>query len=1546
LASFNGPDWIIRKPDYPHLLDTTGSVAFPSGRWAQRTSVPVPLTTGLRRDGKPAFIVWTSHGLAGTNWVATPEGKKKVGGVAVGRRSAELIRRLALGRGTRQLVFTCYAAAAPEGGMSVAQQVADEHIEDVETVGGTVTVSHGRAPGAELRLVSKQGDAPGEWQSFRRRPAAARGSGEASARLPLAGQSARYRSWYGTPLWKQVAAEHELVLGEALDKSAPLRQFVREFAEALAASGTYQVSVPADPRSVSEVMTGIDRAVRQVHPDKDVTLAIGSATQDRFLQMRGLLLRVGPFPSVKPLLRAYKAVAFPIGHRVLLAALIGWQLRSGTASLAEILGDYVEDGLAEDGRGMDLDRLKDAVLGDAVDLYDWARSALSPFEGGVQELTGTYGGAWLPPHHRMYSSGVAAGDTTGIEVPEGIMAAVRLLMPADTPPAVPAGQEVQLGAPSWAARHAAVRAWAARRSGSPLDHLLPAHLTALFVGAHAPDHRLISALSADELSGRPGATQRLADELRDVVDEALAEGSLDFPYALENQPEFRALADEARRTGPMDDRYEQSATEIHDLVASLLEAVRDDVDKHRGMLAEALAALPATQEPVYFGYWAPGVLETSALGTLHSTTIQQYRAATADPATVLDQLDGEPHAAGSHRVVVRFEGSPARDVSFAAQDPALRQALFPWKTRAAVQARGVLYDDYGRPYEYQVAAAGRLDAAMDVDAQAPAESGAESSSQADADGSAMDVDSDEDAPWDIEEDVPANGPGLQPVDAGDEGADAADSGGEDALDEPLPVAAHEPRYPLLFTGPGRARYAERSAGYARAVGRVLAADPMVVGHVQQLIDHTLGLVQGMHGADHRGWRGFLRHLLDRPTAASADLTAAVARLRDKRNPPPLAELVDAFARIAPQYAEELHLPAPAGVRARGAAWTAEMTRRGYRVAGLTGEQAEQARQIGLLLGVYRHLNMPDGDVLVFREALAGWILPREDALPLEWFLDASHRAGVRDEEMEPDPWQTDLSRVHGWVHGILDPTARLPLGALAGDKALLELAGQPPHVAVYQDTTAELLAPRISRQSGLADILDVLGAGAGHHVVANRDEEVVWRERRAAFRDLLRTLGSDEPLSSLNTGHAMALTVASGPDSRFLQPGITLERLRELIQEAGQEGRPADPASWPLLMLRDPAIGALVEAPGADFAARTREAVDAFAAAADDALLAEVRQHTMMATEAMALFQAPAAGRGRVWYWTERPGPLFTGPEQQTAEGAAGYRAYRLGTSSRQVAMDRLDALVERQRAEGRQDSWHVELVEVERPLTVRDTAMFSRTPDQRPVQSPEAISLQIVSRTAAYDPERGVWYAQTLAKETAPPEARVPWQREILRRELRTPDGTWYGTGSFNARDIAGRHAHWKNLQTVTDYFVENEARTLGSPLHHWPLPAAGHQRPGAPKFFASISHSTRNAYQMVGPFGAMHVNPTLAGVRFADWLADAPADIPFVMVACWAAGAPPGSGDSVAQLTADGSAAQRPFLAGTSVVMTARGKETGRPYTGLEQRWDHPAPGWATFR
>ncbi|MEU2773564.1 lonely Cys domain-containing protein, partial [Streptomyces sp. NPDC007162] len=738
-ASFNGPDWISRSEDYPRLLHMRPGTVYEPPDFYRRQPFPLPLTTGLRQPGdKPAFTVWTSHGLAGLAEALTPEGLKRVTGTWIGRRSAQLMRQLGLGRGTRQLVFTCYGAYGPDGLPAVAQKVANEHSDGIETVGSTTsnqahTVSD-PDPQSEVYLYKEKGKPAPEWRVFQ--PQAGVSRDEQAARLPLAGQGPRYRSRYETPDWEQVARAHEKAIGKALDEAADAKNFAKRFADALTASGKYQVNPPGTVASVSDLMEAIDGAARRVHGDKEFTLAEDDTAREELRTVRGLLLRTGPFPSMKPLFDAYEAIEFSGGHRPFLKALIAWRLSNGTHTLTEVLGEYTEASLAEDGRGINVDRLKDALLGDAVDLYAWVRSELSPFDSGIEELTDTYDADWQPPHHQLYFPGLTSQSAGGVEVPEGLMEAIRQLENAGDLPGISEADTDYLGGGSWAARHAALRDWSARHSGSPLENLLPAHLTALYVATHGPDHRLLRAHLEPESGGATPGRDRLADAIGETIDEAMASGSLDFPYLLSEDPRFYQLATEAAGIAdPAEERYGEIGAEMMGMVQVLAEAVSETVGETLGVLAEALAVQPKVDAPVYIGYLAPGELRNHLPGTLHSVVIPQFQQGSLDPGTVFGGLGDPPP--GQHWVLLQAEGSPARDVSFGAKDPQARQVMFPWRTDAPITARGVMYDANGEPYEYQVAASGQRPEPMEIDSGAVSET----SSEAAPSGDLMEIDS-------------------------------------------------------------------------------------------------------------------------------------------------------------------------------------------------------------------------------------------------------------------------------------------------------------------------------------------------------------------------------------------------------------------------------------------------------------------------------------------------------------------------------------------------------------------------------------------------------------------------------------------------------------------------------------------------------------------------------------------------------------------------------------------------------------------------------------
>lgn len=745
-------------------------------------------------------------------------------------------------------------------------------------------------------------------------------------------------------------------------------------------------------------------------------------------------------------------------------------------------------------------------------------------------------------------------------------------------------------------------------------------------------------------------------------------------------------------------------------------------------------------------------------------------------------------------------------------------------------------------------------------------------------------------------------------------------------------AVHEPRYPNLFTGPSRAEYQARSDEYGRAAARTLAADPLMRAHLQEALSQVVQISRSRPGGL---TPAFLSLLHSGSSLHGLAAVAAEKRLLDPDNPPPFDELMAAFQRVAPHFASAQQLPVVAGIQAREAAWDAEMRRRGYHGSGeLTAGQLQQARDVELMLRVYDELRIPGGDKFMFREAVAGWFLSRPDALPWEWFLDVSHRAGVWDEEVEPDPWLTDMSRVHGWIHGTLDPRERLPHGTLAGDQAVRD-ALRPPHVVMYAAQTEPLLGHEVTGLGVWFDPTQVLGVGFNQLTGVTGRASELWGARREALRDQLRDPATLTVLQRLSAGHCMALTLVSGPDARFFVPGVlgggpqALDRLRAEFQAAGLSTDPSNRAQWPLLMLRDPGIRAVIggSAPAADLKA----AVDAFVQRVDERLLAEVRGHASMAEEALDLLPAkPADGRSAV-YTLIAPGPLFGGTSTYPGKGKElPLSAFHIGSSDRAAALkdlnDRLKGVPPGTR--------HGVVLEVVRPLSSRETSIFSLTPGKRQVQSPRPTTLRTLGHSYGRDGKTGLWYELIVATEVQRPTSKIAWDNEVLVRGVRTPSGVLFGYSSHNSRDHAFRRDAYARFPFVSHHKVHDIRNGKSGPPRPWPLPVGVSQHTGKPGFAVFAAHGSPHLLAVIGRFGPKLLSGTQSGAESARRLAEAGIanDTPLLQWQCSVGTKRPGL-SSVAQQAVGEQPPQRASYAGNTVVGTS-----GRG----QQNYVELAPGW----
>ncbi|CAM5608822.1 hypothetical protein SGRIM119S_03412 [Streptomyces griseorubiginosus] len=675
-------EWSAWRRTFSNLPDLTNYVIY--GKDGKRRPVSPPVATGFTTD-EPPFVVFASHGKRATGYVLGPEGAALVSGGLAGRLADTLAPA------KRQLLLVCHAASGGEAGVpSLAQNAANRR------AGGSVTAATGESGMQVLSTLqsviyadSAAGRPDAEWLHFQRKalaPAAHERVG-----LPFGGRRSGRHRLFETPDWQQTAENHEAAIFDASVNSPELLALADELTYELNRSG-YSVVAPQGTRTLVNLMAAIDTAVHALRTERTYTLAEDGQKQAEFLAQRGILVGSGEFRSMAPLFDAYREIVLKrpndetVDDRKLLLAAIALG-RSTGRTLAAVLHDYSRT-VADDNRGIALDGLRDALLGDAVDIYDWVRRNLVPITGAWDDLIAQYGEAWLPPHHQMYHPGFTTQTTGDLTVPEGLVRAIGATT-GQLPP-VTSDLAHEVGAGTWAERRTAVDAWVREHSESPLDRLMPAHLTALFLATHQPDHDLLTRAEMN------------AAQLPRVVEDMVDRGSADFPYLLADDAPFLQLSADPALRNPNDPRYGQARERLVRRAAELAPTVRSWIPLHAGMLAEALAKLPhlPAGQPVYVGvYWPSGDLDSAAVP-------QNWSSRRSSSPCVLRRTRWRrcSPVAGYQRTVVEVQASAARDVSFASGRPGLRQAMFPWDTEVLVTSHLRAQDAQHEPFEWIVAA--------------------------------------------------------------------------------------------------------------------------------------------------------------------------------------------------------------------------------------------------------------------------------------------------------------------------------------------------------------------------------------------------------------------------------------------------------------------------------------------------------------------------------------------------------------------------------------------------------------------------------------------------------------------------------------------------------------------------------------------------------------------------------------------------------------------------------------------------------------------------
>ncbi|MFK4107093.1 hypothetical protein ACI2L1_45165, partial [Streptomyces sp. NPDC019531] len=572
-----------------------------------------------------------------------------------------------------------------------------------------------------------------------------------------------------------------------------------------------------------------------------------------------------------------------------------------------------------------------------------------------------------------------------------------------------------------------------------------------------------------------------------------------------------------------------------------------------------------------------------------------------------------------------------------------------------------------------------------------------------------------------------------------------------------------------------------SEEHEKGIGQVLAADPKVVQQARAAVGQLYTYLALRHGAVKARQAFFPEH------QDPADAREAMRRLRDPGSDASLSELMTAFANAA--YANPADeytlsrllsqrgdgararwqratrfitaLPStmrrwfslrgwpirmrtgaviaarPESARGRDAAWLAQMRdRRGLRV----GQSA--AHSAAWLLQVHRWLNVPDGDALLFRQALMGWLLPSGEHSLFD-VLEASHQAGTRD-AAEPDLSGIDAAGLHGWADGNLDPRGllgdpevRKRVGAEVREALLESLT--PPHQRMYVARTTWLTSDVTGEGAGTDAFSRMTGRPGGESLSGTVPPPFppVRRESREALDDgLLRH--DDVQVLHAETAYVFALHLVSGSDARLLDErfgdgveGARLlrERAREVVEDAfAAAGRPSETdfrSSLPLLFLRDERFRELARqaevligqtmpgGPGTQLP-QLRHALTEHAEQLAGKLQEELGEHREMAAEALAMM-APVHSSV---YWTSEAA-------HAPAEGAR-LILPRFHWATTRFDTARAQALV--RGADARPAVWEAE------NATGRDISPFARVPGEGTVRYAAPVTVEVVAREERLD--------------------------------------------------------------------------------------------------------------------------------------------------------------------------------------------------------------------
>ncbi|MFK4107073.1 hypothetical protein ACI2L1_45045, partial [Streptomyces sp. NPDC019531] len=727
-----------------------------------------------------------------------------------------------------------------------------------------------------------------------------------------------------------------------------------------------------------------------------------------------------------------------------------------------------------------------------------------------------------------------------------------------------------------------------------------------------------------------------------------------------------------------------------------------------------------------------------------------------------------------------------------------------------------------------------------------------------------------------------------------------------------------------------------SERYEKAVGEVLAADPRVIAEARKAVSALYGYllrsndyspvgrpatVRRAEMARGLGYRKAEVWQLIDPANSNVRLVSLMARFEDLAYLSPTKISLSALWQDRPELNTK-NLSSEPPTETHSDSFLQEARERGLRMT------QEPATLVKWLLKVHRML-VPDGDALLFREAMLGWLLP-SGRHSLAEILAAAQQADVRD-SVEPSISRVDAARLHGWVNGVLDPLDRLTsvesmrdLAPTLADRLML------PHHQMYVWRTSSLIKEATGTVRQVVDFLTLIREVEpdirpdAPSFWASEEAREEWRHRRASLAEWLHRHQDIGLLrDNLLDAHAMAVYLVSGVDARLIEALDSTkagERLRHEARALVTAAAAGGNSQLPLLFLRD-----------ADFRDKARKAAayhnrflwgwsyrvqlaDYAERLAKD-LHGELGLHGELAAEALEMLP-PVDTRV---YWTSVPDSAAGGGVPGAGTKRTWSRFHR-ATTSAEAALGELRGLAGGQ---GRPVMWSVERA------TARDVSPLSRTPQLRTVLYPSRTNFRVESAGLFHDVVTGRAFlrvelselpaVQSVELSELPADQPIePWDQPIVTRDI-TSGTELIGVASMGAR-------YWAHRGKA-------EERTREIP--EWTPVNADHVADGKPqklnwtgKEFVATAHGSPQSVQVVSRYGPRMVSGAEWG-RYLKSLLDRgglPAETRIFLTSCSAGAEVPG-GDSVGQQVADWTG-HRTTAPTTETFTSLR---QGKPFLGL---------------